>query len=149
MAMVALSLASTRLPTQHGEIRICAFRVGDDPTEHVALVKGELAGAEGVPTYVHSACVLGDVLGALHCDCRLRLNHALERLGTSERGAVVYLQSHPDALPIAHELRSFGGQGDLEGQLPERGPSEARAVALSILRTLGARSIEMVDGDER
>eukprot|EP00439_Symbiodinium_sp_Y106_P006142 s5832_g1.t1 len=37
--------------------------------EIVALIKGQVAGAEAVPVRVHSECFTGDVLGSKRCDC--------------------------------------------------------------------------------
>ncbi len=86
--------AEALLPTDHGEFRAIGFRSVLDGTEHVALVKGEVAGAERVLTRVHSECFTGDVLGSQRCDCRAQLHSALTRIADEERGILVYNRSH-------------------------------------------------------
>jgi 3,4-dihydroxy 2-butanone 4-phosphate synthase/GTP cyclohydrolase II len=83
-----------RLPTSHGEFRAHGFRSLIDGSEHVALVMGEVAGAEDVLTRVHSACFTGDVLGSQRCDCRAQLEAALERVAAAGVGIIVYNRSH-------------------------------------------------------
>jgi GTP cyclohydrolase II len=47
-----------------------------DAEEHVALVHGDVADGQAVPTRLHSECLTGDVLGSLRCDCRAQLSRA-------------------------------------------------------------------------
>lgn len=63
-----------------------------DPTVHVALVKGDLAGSEPVLTRMHRACLVGDLLGSSGCDCGAQLEQAFQRIEEAGRGVVVYLQ---------------------------------------------------------
>lgn len=86
--------AEALLPTDHGEFRAIGFRSLLDGKEHVALVKGDVAGAERVLTRVHSECFTGDVLGSQRCDCRAQLQTALTRIAAEERGILVYNRSH-------------------------------------------------------
>ena len=69
-------VASTRLPTEHGEFR-CRRPTGDrgaDDETHLALVVGDLAGADDVLVRVHSECLTGDVFGSRRCDCGPQLD---------------------------------------------------------------------------
>src|SRR5436309_9399211 len=52
---------SVRLPTAYGEFTAVAFREKLTGKHHVALVKGEVDGAENVLVRVHSECLTGDV----------------------------------------------------------------------------------------
>src|SRR5882757_1170844 len=49
--------------------RIITFRPGDGGIEHLAIVIGEPAPGRPVLTRLHSACLTGDLLGSLRCDC--------------------------------------------------------------------------------
>ena len=88
------------LPTRFGEFRIVAFWNNRDAKEHVAIVRGDVLGAENVPTRLHSECLTGDAIGSLRCDCRDQLEAALETIGALERGLLVYLRTllHPWAM---------------------------------------------------
>jgi GTP cyclohydrolase II len=79
LRVVLASVAN--LPTQFGDFRIHVFTNNRDAKEHVAMVHGEVFGAESVPARVHSECLTGDVLGSLRCDCRKQL----ESYSTSAR----------------------------------------------------------------
>src|SRR5919204_1116597 len=61
--------AAVRLPTEYGEFVAVAFREKLSGKVHVALVKGEVEGAENVLVRVHSECLTGDVFHSLRCDC--------------------------------------------------------------------------------
>ena len=86
--------AEAMLPTDVGEFRAVGFRSTLDGSEHIALVLGDLAGAQGVLTRVHSECFTGDVLGSQRCDCRAQLISAMEKIVEEGRGVVVYNRSH-------------------------------------------------------
>src|SRR5439155_16586189 len=51
---------SVRLPTAFGDFNAVAFREKLTGKPHVALVRGEVAGAENVLVRVHSECLTGD-----------------------------------------------------------------------------------------
>lgn len=86
--------AEATLPTEFGEFRAIGFRSRLDDSEHIALVKGEVAGQERVLTRVHSECFTGDVLGSQRCDCRAQLWAAMKRVADEGSGVVVYNRSH-------------------------------------------------------
>src|SRR5581483_1423169 len=73
--------ASVRLPTAYGEFTAVSFREILTGKVHLALVRGEVAGAENVLVRVHSECLTGDVFHSLRCDCGEQLEIALRRIG--------------------------------------------------------------------
>src|SRR6266550_3402928 len=62
-------MTSVRLPTAYGEFFAVAFREKLSGKHHVALLKGDVEGAENVLVRVHSECLTGDVFHSLRCDC--------------------------------------------------------------------------------
>ncbi len=86
--------AEATLPTEFGQFRAVGFRSSLDGTEHVALVMGDVGGAEGVLARVHSECFTGDVLGSQRCDCRAQLLSAMHRISEAGQGVIVYNRSH-------------------------------------------------------
>jgi 3,4-dihydroxy 2-butanone 4-phosphate synthase / GTP cyclohydrolase II len=71
------SVASTNLPTEHGEFRLHAFENQIDKQTHVVLVHGDIGDGEDVLVRVHSQCLTGDVFHSVRCDCGAQLDEAL------------------------------------------------------------------------
>ncbi len=90
--MDVVRYSEARLPTPRGDFRLVVYRTGASGEEHVAMVMGDVAGAE-VLTRVHSSCFTGEVLGSLRCDCREQLDAALARIAVEGRGVLVYLET--------------------------------------------------------
>ncbi len=65
---------AVRLPTAYGEFAAVLFRETLTGKQHVALVKGDVAGAQNVLVRVHSECLTGDVFHSLRCDCGEQLD---------------------------------------------------------------------------
>src|SRR5438445_12890079 len=84
--------AVAELPSRFGKFRIVAFWNNRDGKEHVALVHGDVMGAEDLPVRLHSECLTGDALGSLRCDCRDQLEVSLRKLGAMDRGAILYMR---------------------------------------------------------
>ena len=62
-------IASSKLPTKHGDFLIHAFEENTTGQEHIALSLGKVANNEPVLIRVHSECLTGDSFGSLRCDC--------------------------------------------------------------------------------
>src|SRR5215472_4310989 len=73
-------VVSVRLPTEYGEFTAVAFREKLTGKTHVALVRGDVDGAENVLVRVHSECLTGDVFHSLRCDCGEQLEQALAQI---------------------------------------------------------------------
>ncbi|MFT4031265.1 MAG: GTP cyclohydrolase, partial [Siphonobacter sp.] len=63
-----VKLAEGNLKTKFGEFQEVLFY--DGQKESIALVMGEVAGAESVLCRVHSSCIFGHVFNSIECDCR-------------------------------------------------------------------------------
>ena len=77
--------ASVRLPTEYGEFTAVAFKELLTGKLHIALVAGDVDGAENVLVRVHSECLTGDVFHSLRCDCGEQLELALARISVQGR----------------------------------------------------------------
>jgi 3,4-dihydroxy 2-butanone 4-phosphate synthase/GTP cyclohydrolase II len=81
-----------KLPTEHGDFDLVAYKQTTTNEEHLALVKGTWAKDDPVLVRVHSSCVTGDIFGSCRCDCGPQLHHAMELIEKEGRGVIVYMQ---------------------------------------------------------
>ena len=79
------------LRTEWGEFRMISYSSDVEPETHIALVKGEVAGQDGVLVRMHSHCVFGDVFGSTQCDCQQLIQSSLRKIAEEGRGVLVYL----------------------------------------------------------
>jgi GTP cyclohydrolase II len=142
--------AEAPLPTRHGLLRTYVFREKANGKEHVAAVKGELRGAEGVPVRVHSECLTSEILGSLKCDCREQLENALELIGKSERGAVLYLRQEGRGIGLGNKIRAYAlqarGADTYEANRALGFSDDLRRydVAACMLKQLGVKSVDLI-----
>ncbi|MFI9722245.1 bifunctional 3,4-dihydroxy-2-butanone-4-phosphate synthase/GTP cyclohydrolase II [Streptomyces sp. NPDC052396] len=143
--------ATTQLPTAYGDFRAHGYRAGADGVEHIALVMGELDGAEDVLVRVHSECLTGDVFGSLRCDCGPQLQASLRRIAEEGRGAVIYLRGHEGrGIGLLSKLRAYelqeNGHDTLDANLELGLPADARdyGAGARVLTDLGVRSVRLM-----
>ena len=79
--------------TRNGEFRLIAYESEIDGGEsHVALIRGDIeSGDQPVLVRMHAHCLMGDVFGAIGCECHATLEGSLRRIAQEGRGALIYL----------------------------------------------------------
>ncbi len=82
------------------------FREIDGDAEHVAIIVGRPPADAPVPVRLHSACLTGDLLGSLRCDCGPQLQRAVARLAETG-GVLLYLAQEGRGTGLANKLRAY------------------------------------------
>jgi 3,4-dihydroxy 2-butanone 4-phosphate synthase/GTP cyclohydrolase II len=97
----------TRLPTRFGEFKLRAYENDVDDMTHLALVMGEPDGKDNVLVRVHSACLTGDALHSLRCDCGGQLEKAMIRIAKEGEGVLLYMQQEGRGIGLLNKMKAY------------------------------------------
>lgn len=146
--------AATHLPTAFGEFTAIGYKSVIDGTEHVALVKGDISGAQEVPVRVHSECLTGDVFGSRRCDCGEQLHAAMRLIDDAGSGVLIYLRGQEGrGIGLLPKLRAYvlqdEGLDTVDANTEQGLPVDGReySAAAHILADLGVQSIALISNN--
>jgi 3,4-dihydroxy 2-butanone 4-phosphate synthase/GTP cyclohydrolase II len=148
-------VVATAMPTAFGEFVVYGYRSLVDDKHHVAMVKGEVVGAEDVLVRVHSECLTGDVFHSLRCDCGQQLESALAMIEQEGRGVLLYLAQEGRGIGLLNKLRAYKlqeeGYDTVEANLQLGLPADLRdyGIGAQILVDLGLTSIRILTNNPK
>ncbi|HEY7134699.1 MAG TPA: bifunctional 3,4-dihydroxy-2-butanone-4-phosphate synthase/GTP cyclohydrolase II [Acidimicrobiia bacterium] len=144
-------VSEARIPTRHGDFTAYVYESLLDGVEHMAFVRGEVAGKQDVLVRVHSECLTGDVFGSMRCDCGVQLDVALERIAAEGEGVVVYLRGHEGrGIGLGHKMRAYNlqdqGRDTVEANVELGFPVDKReyGIGSQILVDLGISTMRVM-----
>jgi 3,4-dihydroxy 2-butanone 4-phosphate synthase/GTP cyclohydrolase II len=144
-------VSEARIPTRHGDFTAYVFESLLDGEEHLALVRGDVAGKENVLVRVHSECLTGDVFSSMRCDCGLQLDAAMEKIAAEGAGVIVYLRGHEGrGIGLGHKIRAYTlqdqGRDTVEANVELGFPPDSReyGIGSQMLVDLGVSTMRIM-----
>jgi len=129
---------------------IALFRDEHGLAEHVAVIIGKFDQQAAVPVRLHSACLTGDLLGSLRCDCGEQLRTAVARIAALGGGVLLYLDQEGRGIGLPNKLRAYVLQDegldtvDADQHLGFLADERTYEVAAALLEELGIKRITLL-----
>ena len=138
------------LNTRYGVFREVLYY--DGQRESIALVMGEIEGAEDVLCRVHSACISGHVFNSIECDCAEQFAAAQAEIQKEGRGVIIYLDQEGKgnghlALMLSIKYKKEFGQSEAYKKAGYKADARSYRAAAEVLADLQVKSIIMLTGN--
>ena len=143
-------LVNVKMPTEHGNFQLHAFRDINSGQEHLALVKGTWEKDEPVLVRVHSSCLTGDIFGSCRCDCGPQLHKAMDMIEEAGKGVIIYMNQEGRGIGLINKLKAYElqeqGYDTMEANVKLGFKPDERdyGIGAQIIRDLGVKKMRLL-----
>lgn len=148
-----IKMAEGDLQTKYGLYHEILFYDGQKET--IALVMGEVKGAEEVLCRVHSSCLFAHAFNSVECDCREQMAISQQLIERAGKGVIIWMDQEGKGnghfallKSVEHKRKGIAQADAYEAVGFNRDARDFRAAG-EILRALGVKSVRMLTNNPK